>query len=114
MSMGYSKLKQFIAVSEAIGRDVTREIVDLENKIAFPFINMIIVLIGVALASNPRRSGIAIGFGISMWISFIFFTIVKVALELGHQGDIPPLLAAWGANVIFLILGLFLLFKTPK
>lgn len=114
LSLGYFKLRSFIAVSRAIGRDVTAEEVDLENKIAFPFINVIIILIGVALASNPRRSGLAIGFGISMCVSFVFYTIVKIAIELGHQGTIPPLVAAWGANVLFFFFGLYLLAKTPK
>jgi lipopolysaccharide export system permease protein len=113
-SLSYFKLLNFIQVSRAIGRDVTPQVVDLENKIAFPFINVIIILIGVALASNPRRSGLAIGFGISMCISFVFYTVVKIAIELGHQGTIPPLVAAWGANVIFFIFGLYLLVRTPK
>ncbi len=114
LSLSYFKLKQFIEVSRAIGRDVTREQVDLYTKMAFPFINVIIILIGVALASNPRRSGLAIGFGLSMAISFVFYTIVKIAIELGHQGTIPPLVAAWGANALFLLIGMFLLIRTPK
>ncbi len=114
LSLDYFQLRSFIEVNQAIGRDVTAEVVDLQNKIAFPFINVIIILIGVALASNPRRSGLAISFGLSMGISFFFYTIVKIAIELGHQGTIPPLLAAWGANMVFFLLGLYLLIKTPK
>ncbi|MFH2054556.1 MAG: LptF/LptG family permease [bacterium] len=114
LSLGYFKLKRFIEVSRMIGRDVTPQIVDLYTKIAFPFINVIIILIGVALASNPRRSGLAISFGMSMAISFVFYTIVKIAIELGHQGTIPPIVAAWGANAVFFLFGMFLLFRTPK
>ena len=114
LSMDYFKLKKFIVVSRALGKDVTKQIVDLENKVAFPFINVIIILIGVSLASNPRRSGLGISFGVSMAISFVFYTCVKIAIEFGHEGDIPPLLAAWGTNVIFLLLGTFLLIRTPK
>lgn len=114
LALGYLKLRRFIQVSRAIGRDVTPQVVDLYTKIAFPFINVIIILIGVALASNPRRSGLAISFGMSMAISFVFYTIVKIAIELGHQGTIPPLLAAWGANALFFLIGAFLLIRTPK
>jgi lipopolysaccharide export system permease protein len=114
LSMGYFKLKRFIEVSDAIGRDTTKQLVDLYTKVAFPFINVIIILIGVALASNPRRSGLAISFGLSMCVSFVFYTIVKIAIELGHEGTIPPLVAAWGANVLFFLLGLWLLVRTPK
>ena len=114
LSMDYFKLKKFIAVSRALGKDVTKQVVDLYNKAAFPFINVIIILIGVSLASNPRRSGFGISFGLSMGISFVFYTCVKVAIEYGHEGDISPLIAAWGTNVLFLIFGLFLLLRTPK
>lgn len=114
LSMDYFKLSKFIQVSRSLGKDATKQLVDLENKIAFPFINVIIILIGVSLASNPRRSGLGISFAVSMAISFVFYTCVKIAIEFGHQGTIPPLLAAWGTNVVFLVLGLFLLFRTPK
>jgi len=114
LTLGYFKLQRFIEVSRAIGRDVTPQIVDLYTKIAFPFINVIIILIGVALASNPRRSGLAISFGMSMAISFVFYTIVKIAIELGHQGTVPPIVAAWGANTVFFLFGAFLLLRTPK
>jgi len=113
-SMDYFKLQRFIAVSRALGKDVTPQTVDLYNKTSFPLINVIIILIGVALASNPRRAGIGISFGLSMGISFVFFTMVKVAIEMGHNGIISPLVAAWGTNAVFFVLGLFLLLRVPK
>ncbi len=113
-SMDYFKLKRFIAVSRALGKDVTPQIVDLYNKTSFPLINVIIILIGVALASSPRRAGLGISFGLSMGISFVFFTMVKVAIEMGHNGIITPLVAAWGTNFVFLVLGVVLLIRVPK
>jgi lipopolysaccharide export system permease protein len=113
-SMDYFKLRTFIQVSRQLGKDVTKQVVDLENKIAFPLINVIIILIGVSLASSPRRSGLAISFGVSMWISFIFYTCVKVALEFGHEGELPPLIAAWGTNAVFFLIGVVLLIRTRK
>jgi lipopolysaccharide export system permease protein len=114
LSMDYFKLKKFIDVSRALGKDVSSQLVDLENKVAFPFINVIIILIGVSLASNPRRSGLSISFGVSLAISFVFYTGVKIAIEFGHEGAISPFLAAWGTNGVFLLIGLVLLIKTPK
>lgn len=114
LSMGYFKLQQFIEVSRALGKDVTRQLVDLYNKIAFPFINVIIILIGVSLASNPRRAGLGISFGLSMGVSFVFYTMVKVAIEMGHEGMLDPIVASWGTNVVFLLFGVFLLVRVPK
>ncbi len=114
MSMGYFKLREFIQVSRALGKNVTRQVVDLYNKVSFPFINVIIILIGVSLASNPRRAGLGISFGLSMGVSFVFYTMVKVAIEMGHNGLLDPLVAAWGTNVVFLVFGVFLLVRVPK
>ncbi len=114
LSMDYFKLKKFISVSRALGKDVSSQMVDLYNKVAFPFINIIIIIIGVSLASNPRRSGLGISFGVSMAISFVFYTCVKIAIEFGHEGTISPILAAWGTNGVFMLIGLILLIKTPK
>jgi lipopolysaccharide export system permease protein len=114
LSMSYFKLKKFIDVSRALGKDVTSQLVDLENKVAFPFINVIIILIGVSLASNPRRSGLGVSFAVSMAISFVFYSCVKIAIEFGHEGAISPMLAAWGTNAAFLLIGLILLIRTPK
>ena len=114
LSMGYFKLRKFIEVSRALGKDVTRQIVDLYNKISFPFINVIIILIGVSLASNPRRAGLGISFGLSMGISFVFYTMVKVAIEMGHNGMLDPIVASWGTNAVFLVFGIFLLIRVPK
>lgn len=113
-SMDYFKLKRFINVSRALGKDVKPQVVDLYNKMSFPLINVIIILIGVALASNPRRAGLGISFGLSMGISFVFFTMVKVAIEMGHNGIVSPVVAAWGTNIVFFILGLILLIRVPK
>jgi lipopolysaccharide export system permease protein len=97
-----------------LGKNVTPQMVDLYNKTSFPLINVIIILIGVALASSPRRAGLGISFGLSMGISFVFFTMVKVAIEMGHNGILTPIVAAWGTNAIFLLLGIILLIRVPK
>lgn len=114
LSMGYFKLKRYIEVSRLLGKNVSAQVVDLYNKISFPLINVIIILIGVALASNPRRAGLGISFGLSMGVSFVFFTMVKVAIEMGHNGLLSPIIAAWGTNAVFLVFGLILLLRVPK
>lgn len=101
LSMSYFKLRRFIEVSRALGRSVTRQVVDLHNKVAFPFINVIIILIGVALASNPRRAGLGISFGLSMGVSFAFYTMVKIAIEMGHEGMLSPRLRLGGQMSYF-------------
>jgi len=54
------------------------------------------------------------GFGISLAICFVYFGIVKTFQTMGHNGHIHPLIAAWIANIIFAIGGVYALIKAPK
>ncbi len=112
--MAYAELRSFIKEVERNGGDPDHWLVDLYLKIAIPFANFIIVLFGAPLSSPKRRTGTATGFGVSLAVCFIYFGIIKTAQSFGQNGILPPLLAAWSANVLFLTAGLYVLFKAPK
>ena len=76
-------------------------LVDLHLKLAFPLICLIVVVIGGALATRLRMQGAALGFGLSVAISFIYYGIMRTGQALGHNGALPPYVAAWSADVLF-------------
>ncbi|NOY60754.1 MAG: LPS export ABC transporter permease LptG [Calditrichaeota bacterium] len=112
--MSYKELAEFIKEVRKNRGNVERWMVDLHLKIAVPFASFIIVLFGAPLSSPKRRSGTAMGFGISLAVCFIYFGIVKTAQTMGHNGNLPPLISAWVANIIFGVAGFFVLIKAPK
>ncbi len=112
--MNYGELAQLIQNVRRSGGDVQGYLVDLNLKIAFPSACLIIVLLGGALASNLRRGGVAVGFALSIGICFIYWGLLRFAQAFGHAGMLPPLAAAWGANVLFGLLALVLLVRAPK
>jgi lipopolysaccharide export system permease protein len=112
--MGYLELAEYVKVRERSGQVVAKETTDLHVKIAFPFVNFIIVLLGAPLAANPKRSGLAIGFAVSLFISFVYYTLIRMGQSFGYSERLPPLLAAWAANILFAILGTILLIKAKK
>ncbi|MEE4312072.1 MAG: LPS export ABC transporter permease LptG [candidate division KSB1 bacterium] len=112
--MSYWELKEFINNIRRNGGNPDRWLVDLYLKIAFPFANFIILLFGAPLASRKTRSGPAVSFGISLFICFLYFGIIKVAQTFGHNGTLPPFLAAWLGNIIFGIGAVYILFKMRK
>ena len=81
-------------------------LVELYLKISFPLANLIVVLIGVALALRNRRGGLAIAFGLSVFISFVYYALIRTGQALGHNGALPPMLAAWLGNLVFGLLAL--------
>lgn len=112
--IGFFDLIGRIEQEKELGLEVYKDQVELFVKITFPFAGFILVLIGAPLAANPRRSGPAVGFGISLIISFIYFALFRISESLGNAGKLPPLLAASLGDIIFLAVGLALLYKARK
>jgi lipopolysaccharide export system permease protein len=112
--MGYFELAEYVELKKRSGQVVATETTDLHLKIAFPFVNFIIVLFGAPLAANPKRSGLAIGFAVSLFISFVYYTLIRMSQSFGYSEKLPPLLAAWAANILFAIIGTILLVKAKK
>ncbi len=112
--MSYSELKIFIAEMDRIGAEIRKWVVELYLKISYPFSNFIIILFGAPIAAQKRRSGTAVGIGISLMVCFIYFMIMRTGQVLGHQGTIVPWLAAWIGNIIFGLAGIFIMIKVRK
>ncbi|MFQ5630725.1 MAG: LptF/LptG family permease, partial [bacterium] len=56
----------------------------------------------------------AAGVALSLVICFAYFMSVKAGQTLGQTGALPPLVAAWLGNGIFVIGSLIILKKAPK
>jgi lipopolysaccharide export system permease protein len=112
--MNYTELNEYIRRIVLSGQDATRQVVDLNLKIAFPLTNFIIVLFGAPLSSGVRRTGKAVSFGISLLISFLYFFCIKTGQVLGWYGFLPPMLSAWLGNIVFGIIALTMFIKVRK
>ncbi len=104
--MSYGELSRYINRLKRNGHDVTRYMVDLDNKVAFPFINVIMVLTAFSVGlrySKTKQISKGIFLGISVGMLYWFFH--SISLSLGYSEIFPPLFAAWFANLFFLSLG---------
>lgn len=108
-NMNFFELRRFIDRVHRSGGSIEKYMVDLYFKFSFPFAGAIFVLIGVALASGKRKPSIATGFGLTLVVSFMYYAVLRVGQTLGHNGVLPPLLAAQAGNIVFLIIGLLML-----
>jgi len=103
--MEYPDLRKFIENQRRSGNEVSRWMVDLYGKISFPFASFIVVFFGVPFSSTKRRSGLAVEFGISIGICFIYLLFMKTSQVFGYDGSLDPFLTAWLANFLFLAAG---------
>ena len=107
--MGFVRLRDYVERLRHSGLREEKYQVQLDLKLAFPWINFIVVVMGAALAARLRNPNAALGFGISVFTAFFYYGLMRAGEALGTGGTVPSVVAAWSANAIFgaLALGLF-------
>jgi lipopolysaccharide export system permease protein len=112
--MNFFELLAHVEKLRASGARVANYLVDLHLKLAFPLINFIIVMIGASLATRLRMQSAAIGFGLSVAISFLYYAFMRTGQALGHNGALPPYLAAWLGDLAFGVVGIGMLMQAQR
>jgi len=112
--MDYTELSGFISQLRNLGIDPRKWEVNLHYKLAFAFTNFVVVLFGLPLVANQRSGGLAFGAGLSLFIIFTYYALIKVGQVMGFKGLLPPLLSVWVGNIVFILGGILLLIRTPK
>lgn len=99
--MNYWELRDYVNKLINTGANAKRWRVDLQDKLATPFSAFIIVIFGIPIAVKKRRSGLMVGFGISLLVTFFYFGATNSGKILGYKGIFDPVTAAWAGHVIF-------------
>lgn len=111
--MGFFDLKKYVNKIQAEGYDATRYLVDLHGKIAFPFVTLILVLIGISFSTrSERQGGMMQSVGVGIIIGFSYWIVHAFSMSLGRSGILPAVISAWAANILFLAAGLALFYRT--
>ena len=77
-------------------------LVEFHGKLAFAAVCIIMAGFGVPLALHLNRSGgAARAIGLTLCCGFSYWIVHSAAMALGQNGQLPPAVAAWGANVCF-------------
>lgn len=112
--MNYRELGEFADWVDRTGGDSTRYRADMAQKISFPVINFLVVLLGVSIGSARRRANLWAGFGITVALAFGYYILMKFGLEFGRSGKLDVLVSAWGGNVVYGIAGAWLFWRANR
>ncbi len=110
--MSYWQLKRYAKRVQLDGYDATTYVVDMNIKLAFPVINIIMVLLGIPIALRMKRRGTPLVICVGIVGCFLYLLTLGFSRSLGLNGVLPPMLSAWLANIIFLFLGSYLIMNT--
>ena len=111
--MGFGELYRYIQKVESEGYDAVKYRTDLHAKFAFPLVCVIMSLAGIGIAVRGTVKGsmhISIALGIGL--AFLYWVFSSFCMSLGYAKILPPVVAAWVANVVFLCLGGIYLIQT--
>lgn len=107
--MNYGELADYVEGLRASGQDVREYEVALHRKVAFPFVTLVMTLIGVPFAVSTGRRGALYGVGVGIVLALVYWTMISMFAAFGAGGLMPPLMAAWAPNAIFGACAVYLL-----
>ena len=95
-------------------KDVMFSLIEQNERWAMPFAAFILTLIGVSLSSVKRRGGLGLHLGIGIALSFSYILFLRFAQMFVYSGSLPPFIALWLPNVLYLGIAIYLYRIAPK
>ena len=108
--MSFKELMGYIKKVEKEGYDATSYRVDLQAKIAFPFVCIVLCLVGTGLSFRGRiNESLPVVIAYGLGIVFLYWIFQSFCVSLGYGETLPPLIAVWTANIIAACAGVLVL-----
>jgi LPS export ABC transporter permease LptF/LPS export ABC transporter permease LptG len=111
--MNYEELRRYIRDLQQSGFDVVRLRVQLHKKLSYPLITLIMAILAIPFSLSTGKRGAITGVAVAVGIA-VFYTVVSRLFEaMGDLSQLPPALAAWSPDLIFILVGGYLILKVP-
>ncbi len=99
---------------KTLEKDINKYEVEIHKKYAIAFACLIFVLIGAPIGMMTKTSGVGMAFSVSSIIFLIYYGTLTLGEEFADKGVISPFLAMWISNIIFGIIGIYLIIISVK
>ena len=99
--LNYAELERQIAELSRSGFDVLDLKIDLQNKLSFPLTCLVMALVGLPFAFSVGKRGALYGVAVGLAIGLAFWGALGLFTQMGRYEILPPVLAAWGPNLLF-------------
>ena len=108
-AMTVQQLQRYVKQLKLSGLSVGTYEVDLQRKIAFPLMTLIMTLIALPFGVTTGKRGALYGIGLAIALAFAYQVAFTAFGFLGSAELLPAALAAWAPNLLFLAGALYLL-----
>jgi lipopolysaccharide export system permease protein len=87
---------------------------EMYHRFVYPLSAYVLTVLGVALSSRKVRGGVGLPLGAGILLCFAYIIVEKFAITFSIKGGLPPAIVVMLPNVLFGLLGCYLIFKAPK
>jgi LPS export ABC transporter permease LptF/LPS export ABC transporter permease LptG len=113
LEMNYEQLSRYIHDLQQSGFEVVRLRVQLQKKLAFPVITFVMALLAIPFSLSAGKRGAIAGVATAIGIAAVYSVVSGLFEAMGNISQLPPVLAAWSPDVIFALVGGYLILKVP-
>jgi lipopolysaccharide export LptBFGC system permease protein LptF len=111
--MSYDELRHYIHDLQQSGFDVVRLRVQLQKKLAFPIITLVMAILAIPFSLSAGKRGAVAGVAVAVGVAVVYWTVSGLFEAMGNISQLPPLLAAWSPDLIFGFVGGYLILRVP-
>lgn len=111
--MNFGQLDNYIRDLQQSGFDTMRLRVALWHKLAYPFIAVVMAVLAIPFALSMGRRGSLSSIAVAITVALAYFVVDGLFGALGNVNYLPPAVAAWSSDILFGLVGGYLLLRTP-
>jgi LPS export ABC transporter permease LptG/LPS export ABC transporter permease LptF len=111
--MSFGELDRYIRDLRQSGFDTKRLSVQLNLKLAFPLITLVMAALAVPFALSMGKRGSLTGIATAIGLAIGYWMIAQTFEALGDVNMLPSMVAAWSPDLLFALAGGYLLLRTP-
>jgi LPS export ABC transporter permease LptG len=106
--MTFAQLRRYIETIRKSGYAAEELTVKLYTKTSWPFISLVMALIALPFAFRIGKRGALYGVGVGLILGIVYWMVFAVFTKFGEVGNLPAVLSAWSANVLFAIAAIYM------
>ena len=111
--MSFTELASYIHDLRQSGFDTLPLRVQLNKKLAYPLITLVMAILAVPFALSSGRRGSLAGVAIAIVVAIAYWMTAGLFEAMGNVNTLPAALAAWSPDLLFAFAGGYLLLRTP-
>ncbi len=111
--MNFAQLEKYVRDLQQSGFDTMRLRVALWHKLAYPLVAVVMAVLAIPFALSMGRRGSLSGIAIAISVALAFYVVDGLFASMGYVNYLPATMAAWSSDILFGLVGGYLLLRTP-